>query len=550
MHSFLLALMGCSPTPPDVAIAPRPASSSADLVVTPDPPEGEVWRYRWARDGSVQTDLVGNRVPAARTRRGERWQVTVERIVRNRDSEGGTARVTITNGAPTVQAAVVEARDGLQAVVWADDPDGDPVTTGWSWVLGGDVVHDGGILPTDLLARDQAWTLRAWGDDGEDEGEVVEVPYVVGNQPPRILSAAISPASPTAVDPLTIVVDAIDPDGDALTASVSWRADGEALATGVPLAAGTAPTGPWIDAVVTTSDGVLTSAPFVVPGVRLGNTPPSIASATVEPAALAFGIGPTCVVGGWYDPDGDLEDVEVRWYIDSVLWDGIGSPSGTELVKGQAVMCEATPVDGESAGTAILSARVPVLDTPPSVARVFFEPEVPSAAEPLTARLETVHDPDGDLVVVELTWTVDGVEVATTTVGDGVPAGGEVFPEPLVRGSLIEVAAVPFDGELAGLTVRQSAEVGNAVPQILDLDISPNPPIAGSPIVPVVDVTDADADPIDLTFLWSLDGGAYMEADLVPGIAVQPGVVVALRARANDGFDDSDAVTVEGIVVP
>ena len=80
-----------------------------------------------------------------------------------------------------------------------------------------------------------------------------------------------------------------------------------------------------------------------------------------------------------FEVEGAPEVLAVRWFIDSVLWTGTGSPSGTSLVKGQQVQCEATPIDDAAVGEALLSEAVPVVNSPPSVARVFFEPEVPGA---------------------------------------------------------------------------------------------------------------------------------------------------------------------------
>lgn len=550
MNALFLALLACSPDSPDVAIAPRPAASSDDLVVAPDPPVGETWVYRWARDGEVQSDLIGNRVPADRTRRGQRWKVTVERRIGNRSSAANSASTVVQNGPPTVEAAVVEGREGLQAVTWVTDPDGDPVEVSWSWELDGDVVQLGGILPTAELSRGQTWTLRAWGNDDELQGPDALATYLVGNQPPVLWSAAIAPNPPTVADALTVDIDATDPDGDPLTVEVEWRADGAPLYTGTPLPAGTAPRGPWIDAVVVVTDGIATSDVVVAPGVRLTNAVPSIASVAVEPPALAFGTGPNCAVTGWSDADGDPEHIDVRWFIDSVLWMGIGSPSGTELVKGQQVLCEATPFDGEDYGDALVSAAAPVLNSPPSVARIFLEPEEPTMGDTVTVRIETSYDPDGDPVVLDLAWYLDGNKVGESVIGDGVAPGGEVFPAAVVRGGLIEVEGVPFDGETTGVPVYDDATVTNALPQITSLTLSPSPPQAGVDLVPVVTTNDTDGDLVDVSFEWQVDGGPVIEAPFLPGAQVISGTSITVRATPDDGFDAGEAALLANTLVP
>jgi hypothetical protein len=319
---------------------------------------------------------------------------------------------------------------------------------------------------------------------------------------------------------------------------------------GSPLPAGTAPRGPWIDAVVTVGDGVVRSEPIITPGVQLQNSAPSVQTVAVEPPTLTFGTGPTCTVTGWSDADGDPEQFDVRWFIDSVVWTGIGSPSGTELRKGQQVLCEATPFDGEDAGTPVLSAPAPVVNSPPSVARLFIEPEEPTADTPVTVRIETPYDPDGDPIIVDLVWYVDGEEVATSAIGDGAPAGGEAFPGVLVRGDLLEVEGVPFDGETTGVPIHDDATVANAPPVITAMSLSPDPPQAGIALVPVVSTFDADGDPVDVTFQWQLDGGPGVELPFLPGAQVTSGTRVTVQATPSDGIEAGEVEVLADILVP
>ena len=550
MSVLILSLLACSPSEPDVGLAPRPASSSDDLIVTPDPPVGETWTYRWAADGEVQPDLVGNTVPAVRTTRGERWKVTVERQVGRRISSPGSASTVIQNGAPTVEASIVEVRGGLQAVVWASDPDGDPVTVSWAWELDGQEEQANGVLPTAALANGQEWTLRAWGDDGELTGPEDTATFTVGNQAPVLLAASITPREPTSSDLLDVEIDAYDPDGDALTVDVSWRVDGEPLYTGTPLPEGTAPRGPWIDALVTVSDGLSESATVVAPGVRLVNVVPTIEAARVEPPALAYGVGPTCEVDGWADAAGAPETVQVRWFIDSILWTASSSPSGTDLVRGQEVRCEATPVDDVDAGDPVLSPPAMVLNSPPSVARVFLEPEVPTAADTVSARFETVYDPDGDAVTIQISWLVDGTEVAETYAGEGGDPDGEVFPGVLARGEHLEVACRPYDGQSSGVEVYADATLVNAPPEVTDLDVSPNPPQAGVDLVPVVSTFDADGDPVDVSIRWTINGGNPTAAPFLPGSAIRSGDLIAVSVTPNDGIEDGTDLLLTNLPVP
>ena len=538
MTPLITLLAACSLDEPSIDLTPRPAASTADLLVTPVPPEGEQWTYTWRQDGRVQRDLVERRVPAARTQRGQRWSVQVVRRVGRRASGPAKASVVIDNGAPTLRVAITETSLGLEAVWWADDPDGDTVEVEWAWEQDGKIQQVGGLVSLERLVRDEVWTLKGLAFDGERFSLEAEATYSVGNQAPQLRAATIEPANPTAADALSIAFDGEDPDGDAIEADVTWRADGQPFATGTPLSPGEAPSGVWIDAVVTLTDGTRVSTPMVTPGVRLENGVPSITDVRVEPSELSFGVGPTCVVDGWADPEGEPEQIVVRWFIDSVLWSGYGSISGTELVKGQQVQCEATPVDSLSAGTPLLSEPVSVQNSPPSVARVFLEPHDAVTGDEVQVTFETVYDPDSDPVLLDVQWLVDGVEVARTEVGDPLTPDADRFPGDLLRGDVLDVVATPFDGTDMGIAVYDSLEVGNAPPTIIDLTLSPDPPLSDQPLTAIATTSDADGDLVELLLDWSIDGAPPVRAAVVPSSELPAGATVDLTATPSDGTDN------------
>lgn len=129
------------------------------------------------------------------------------------------------NSPPVVLKVEISTLDSttLWAEVECEDADGDPVTVIKNWFLNGNPVHSGETFTTKLLHRGDTVTVEAVPNDGEANGNRVKsTPIVIGNRPPRIVSA------PPRIrgDEYTYRIDAEDTDGDELTYSLKKGPEG------------------------------------------------------------------------------------------------------------------------------------------------------------------------------------------------------------------------------------------------------------------------------------------------------------------------------------
>ncbi len=124
--------------------------------------------------------------------------------------------------------------DDLVATVTTDasDPDGDALTTTWTWTVDGasSDASDGPVLPASATAKGQLWQVVATVSDGQGDPASSEPQAVqIVNSPPTGLGVTILPEAPLpGADDLICEVTstATDLDGDAVLVSVTWLLDG------------------------------------------------------------------------------------------------------------------------------------------------------------------------------------------------------------------------------------------------------------------------------------------------------------------------------------
>jgi hypothetical protein len=537
---FFLAI-SCVSAPDGLRLSPRPADTRDDLVVSPAAPEGEVLVYRWSVDGIVQPDLAGNVVPASRTSRGQRWAVAVEGASGQRRSSAVQLAVEIGNAPPEVRGAIVSTSDGLSLSVEASDPDGDAVSLAWVWTSGEEQIVGGGV-PKELLVGGQVWEVAVDATDGIEAAPTLLLTTAVGDQPPTLFAARITPDPATAADTLSVIADVTDPDGDEIDLQVTWLINGVAITDELALGPGIAARGDTVTALVTATDGLSRSVERVTPALRITNSVPSVAFAMVEPAELSEGLAARCVVVGWSDADDDEQAIHTRWFVNGILKSESDAINGANFAKGDEVSCSATPFDPESAGEAVYSSGVPVINTPPSLSQAIILPSRLRAGDQPTASIVGAFDPDGDLVDWRVQWILNGL-----TVGNDDP-----LDVPLRGGDALELRATPFDGEVEGSPiVSEVATVLNTAPTVLSAHITPDPPVRGHPVGVDVDAFDADGDPVvGLTVRWKLPGLPVITSPFLDGEYVTPRTLIEAEVIVDDGRGSSLPFNVEPVEVP
>jgi hypothetical protein len=487
----------------------------------------------------------------------------VELEVRDPDGGVGTARVTLSvtpDAPPTVDllaptpdgryrsdealelaATVSDAEDPVETldVRWVSSIDGElaVVTTVTSTGLAGaTALLSEGTHLLDVVVTDSL------GNVAVDSGAFTVLPP---NDRPGAPGIALTPGTPRTADDLlaTIATPAVDPDGDTLTYRYAWSVDGAASGAG---------TGATLPSVATARGEVWTVEVYAAdalgegpPGsasVTIVNTPPSLASATLAPAAPRAADTLTCVASGWSDDDGDPESV-------SYAWDVGGTPVGSgptlagAFVTGDRVTCTATPHDGIDSGPGVTSS-VTIANTPPAVTAVTLSPGSPRTGDVVTASV-SASDPEGDAIVLGYAWTVDGVAVGAT----GASLDGTTWFD---KHQVIQVTVTPYDAFGAGSPATSGTVTAvNTPPGAPVVAIDPADPEEGEDLWCEVATaaTDADGDPVSYAVAWTVGGVAYPRAgDVGPATVAWPDDVASgddttayetwtCTATAHDGED-------------
>ena len=173
------------------------------------------------------------------------------------------------------------------------------------------------------------------------------------NAAPSGAAIAIEPATPGDGDDLscTIVTEATDPNGDALTYRFGWARNGadagvDSATVGAALTSG----GDTWACTVTPNDGALDGAPASVSvTITQGNEAPSAPGVSISPAAPTDDDVLTCVIDTEsVDPDGDAVTYSYAWSVNGVDAGVSAASVNAALTEvGQAWTCVVTASDGE-----------------------------------------------------------------------------------------------------------------------------------------------------------------------------------------------------------
>ena len=186
--------------------------------------------YTWSVDGAEQA-VDGDVLPAGTARRDQ--LVHVEVTISDGFSFGNPveAEVLLLNAPPTISSVAIDPAapqlgDPLTCVADHVDPDGDELELTWAWTVDGvpsDNVTD--LLEDDLERNTEVACSLTVADDEHTSDTVWSEAVFIGNSPPGSPGIKLVPDPPTSCTggEVQVVIEAEDPDGDALTYAVSWR---------------------------------------------------------------------------------------------------------------------------------------------------------------------------------------------------------------------------------------------------------------------------------------------------------------------------------------
>ncbi len=189
------------------------------------------------------------------------------------------------------------------------------------------------------------------------------------NAAPSGAAIAIEPAAPGDGDDLscTIVTEATDPNGDALTYRFGWARNGaDAGVNSATVGAALTSGGDTWTCTVTPNDGALDGAPTSVSvTIAQGNRAPSAPGVSITPAAPTDDDVLTCVIDTEsVDPDGDTVTYSYAWSVDGVdAGVSAASVNAARTRAGETWTCSVTANDGNMSGAAG-TASVEVGDPP------------------------------------------------------------------------------------------------------------------------------------------------------------------------------------------
>jgi hypothetical protein len=181
------------------------------------------------------------------------------------------------------------------------------------------------------------------------------------NSPPTVDQVTIAPAGPGTDDVLTATVQATDPDGDPLTYSYQWAANGTDLpgqtsATLDLAQANTGDAGDQITVTVIADDGTTTSAPVTSDPVTIANTPPTFDQDLPDRTDTEG--DPITLAAPATDPDGDP-----LTYTATGLPDGLAIDPATGTITGTIATGAATSSPYTTTLTADDGTTTPTTDT-------------------------------------------------------------------------------------------------------------------------------------------------------------------------------------------
>lgn len=301
-----------------------------------------------------------------------------------------SATVTASNAAPTIASVLVSdstPRTGdtlIATVSGLSDPDiadaGSLSATLEWWVNDTLVSHTDTLAAGSFTRGDTVYAVAVpW--DGYNEGTpVLSAALTVGNTPPVLTSASLSPTVVRTNDTLFANALASDVDQDPLTYSYAWKVNNNPVLSGASnrLTGGYFSKGDKVTATVTVSDGTASSGSITTSSVTVLNSVPTAPSVTVSPRWARPGVDSLRCTLVTTATDADLDTITYRmtWtrnglphvaggsYIGptQTTWPGDTIPA-SDLTSGETWVCTATASDLTAAGgTATASARAASLD--------------------------------------------------------------------------------------------------------------------------------------------------------------------------------------------
>ncbi|HQT44589.1 MAG TPA: hypothetical protein PLO51_01305, partial [Candidatus Micrarchaeota archaeon] len=142
------------------------------------------------------------------------------------------------------------------------------------------------------------------------------------------------------------------------------------------------------------------------------------------------------------DPDNDTVSIAYMWFKNGASAGVTGnSIANSSYVKGDSLVCQATPSDPYQNGTALNSSALVVSDSPPVTGVPALSPASANKFTPnITCYNSSASDADGDIVSFTYRWFVNGAFTGVTT--------QYITNSTFTNGQTVACEITPFDGTL------------------------------------------------------------------------------------------------------
>jgi hypothetical protein len=527
-------------------------------------------KIHWYKNNQIQnayTDLKS--VPASATTKGDEWFYTVK----PGDGEASGVRITspkvkIENSLPVITDLKLypnlpKTADSLSAWYIYFDSDGDMEQgSEIKWYRDNQYVSaldDSTQVDKGYTSRGESWQFTITPRDGFNYGNIFESELVyIQNTAPVILSAAVEPTKPANSETIKFVYTFADDDGDSVSEyAIKWfRNDVEQTElenlSEVP-AEFTSPGETW-HFELSVSDIFDASEIFSSDAIRINELPYAL-DLFVSPGD-ARTVDDLTANYNWADSDdGDSESgSKITWYQNgikvSALDDLINVPA-VMTQKGDFWMFTLMPCDGSDCGEMRISEPVFILNKVPEATDLSISPAAPIRSDYLVAGYsyyDADYDPEQDTII---NW------YKNNELMEDLKGSTEVPWELLVRSDVWYFTVQPGDGESYG--ARSDSEpvvIGNSVPVVDNVKISPVSPTTDRDLEAHVDVSDADGDSnFKFEYQWYRNGVPQLgfagdNGASVPSSATAKGEEWYFTVTVSDGLGwsepvKSDAVTVQ-----
>lgn len=395
--------------------------------------------------------------------------------------------------APTVSITPDPAGSGdaltVNIVSPSYDADGDAITYSYYWYLNGvDSFRTSNPLPASATTRGDIWTVYVVPNDGAADGPAGTDSATIGNGPPSLTSATISPTTAYTDDTLTATATGYsDPDGDPESEQYQWYLNGIAIvgATDPTLAGTYFVKGDDITVEIFPFDGFDLGA-SVMSGTRtIQNSAPTTPSVDVTPNYPEDDDDLTCsVVTASTDADGDAITYTYTWTVNGVASAVTSSSvSAAYTSDGETWVCSVTATDGTSTSSAASDSALVGDYTAPDAPILN---SVDAYRNETSATVTGSTEPFADVTLY--ISSSSGVTTSTTTANG---AGTFSFSEALTAGLSYSFYATATDA--SGNTSAVSNVVGTEVCDPTD-DYEDTTAYGDSCADPVVDWSTLDSD--------------------------------------------------------